>query len=70
MRVVGSWIHGFMRFWYAFIVGDDWTVAAAVAAGLVVTALLSHSGVAAWWVMPVVVVVAIGESLRRASHRR
>ncbi|HEV3234039.1 MAG TPA: hypothetical protein VG329_05785 [Candidatus Dormibacteraeota bacterium] len=70
LRVVGSGIRGFLRFWYAFIVGDDWTVAAAVVAGLLVTALLSLNGAPAWWVMPLVVIVAIGESLRRASHRR
>ncbi|MFY9614437.1 MAG: hypothetical protein WAT58_03470 [Candidatus Dormiibacterota bacterium] len=70
LRVLGSWIRGFLRFWYGFIVGDDWTVAAAVVAGLLVTALLKLNGVPAWWVMPLVVIVAIGESLRRASHRR
>jgi hypothetical protein len=72
-----SWLHragtlslrglvAFGRFWYGFIIGDDWTVAAAVAAALVVTWLLLHTaGVAAWWLPPLVAVAATGVSLRR-----
>ena len=33
MRVL-FWLVGFGRFWYHFIIGDDWTVAAALAVGL------------------------------------
>jgi len=44
----------FGKFWYGFIIGDDWTVAAAVAAALVVTWLLHTAGVAAWWLPPLV----------------
>ena len=61
-----SWVVAFGRFWYRFIVGDDWTVAAAVAAGLAATALLAARGVQAWWLVPVIVVVIVGVSLRRA----
>jgi len=39
---MGSVIIGFFRFWYAFIVGDDWTVAAGVIAALAMTSLLVH----------------------------
>jgi hypothetical protein len=65
---VWSWIVGFGRFWYGFIIGDDWTVAAAIAAGLVVTALLNASHVPAWWLVPAIVVIMVGVSLRRASR--
>lgn len=58
---------GFGRFWYHFIVGDDWTVAAVVAAGLVATALLRLAGLSAWWLMPVLVVAILGLSVRRMS---
>ena len=67
MKLIWSWLVGFARFWYRFIVGDDWTVAAAVAVALVITALLNAQSVPAWWVVPVIVVVIIGVSLRRAS---
>jgi len=63
-----SWLIGFGRFWYGFIIGDDWTVAAAILAGLIVTAILNSRGVAAWWLVPVIVVVMVGVSLRRASR--
>jgi hypothetical protein len=65
---VWGWIVGFGRFWYGFIIGDDWTVAAAIAAGLVLTALLNASHVPAWWLVPVIVVITVGVSLRRASR--
>jgi hypothetical protein len=67
MKLIWSWIAAFGRFWYRFIVGDDWTVAAAVAAGLLVTAFLTARGIPAWWLVPIVVVVMLGVSLRRAS---
>ncbi len=67
MKLIWSWAVAFGRFWYRFIVGDDWTVAAAVAFGLVITALLSARSVPAWWLVPIIVVAIVGVSLRRAS---
>ena len=49
----------FLLFWYDFVVGDDWRVAVAVVAGLVVTLVLASTGLPAWWVLPVAVVVAL-----------
>ena len=63
-----SWIVGFGRFWYHFIIGDDWTMAVAVAVGLVVTAILNARGILAWWLIPLIVIAMLGFSLRRASH--
>jgi uncharacterized membrane protein YciS (DUF1049 family) len=64
-----SWLVGFGRFWYRFIVGDDWTVAAAVFAGLAVTAVMHTVGVAAWWIVPAIVFVSVSVSLQRSRHR-
>ena len=64
-----SWIVAVAKFLYEFIVGDDWTVAAAVLIGLIVSAILKVNHVAAWWLIPVIVVVMLGVSLRRASTR-
>src|SRR5689334_1753094 len=58
----------FGKFWYGFIIGDDWTVAATVAAALVVTWLLHTAGVAAWWLPPLAAVAVVGASLRRTSR--
>jgi hypothetical protein len=67
VNLIWSWIVAFGRFWYRFIVGDDWTVAAAVAIGLVVTAFLNSRAIPAWWLLPLLVVVMVGVSLRRAG---
>ena len=70
MTAPWSWIVGFGRFWYHFIIGDDWTMAAAVAIGLILTAILNTNHVTAWWLVPVMVVGMLGISLRRASAPR
>jgi hypothetical protein len=62
------YLRGFGRFWWDFIVGDDWVVAAAVGLGLVLTGILTGLGVDAWWLMPVVVALALAGSLRRATR--
>jgi hypothetical protein len=62
------YLRAFGRFWWDFIVGDDWVVAAAVGLGLVLTGILTGLGVDAWWLMPVVVALALGGSLRRATR--
>ena len=68
MRNVLAWPLAFGRFWYRFIVGDDWTVAAAVAAGLVLTAVLDRHQIVAWWLIPLIVIVMIRISLQRRSR--
>ena len=58
----------FGLFWYDFIIGDDWHVAAIVVAGLAITALLVHvASVNAWWLLPLCVFAALGWSLHRAT---
>jgi len=66
-----SWIVAIGRFLYNFIVGDDWTMAAAVAIGLILSAVLNANHIVAWWLIPVIVVVMLGVTLRRAgrTHR-
>jgi hypothetical protein len=59
----------FGRFWWDFVVGDDWRVAAGIAVSLGVCALLAHADIPAWWLLPVAVVLALGESLRRATRQ-
>ncbi len=62
-------LRGFLRFWYGFVIGDDWTVAAAVAVGFAGTWLLLRADLAAWWLLPLVVVLITGVSLRRSLTR-
>ena len=62
------YLRSFGRFWWNFIVGDDWRVAAGVAVALGLTAVLTHAGVNAWWLLPVAVVLVLGLSVRRAAR--
>lgn len=68
MRQVLSWPLAFVRFWYRFIIGDDWTVAAAVAVGLALTAVLDRHHIAAWWLIPLIVIIVVRVSLQRRHH--
>ena len=56
------------RFWWDFVVGDDWRVAAGVVGALAAVALLAHWQIAAWWVVPGAVVGLLVLSLRRAAR--
>jgi hypothetical protein len=58
----------FARFWYEFVVGDDWRVAVGVAVALALSALLAHAGVAAWWLLPVSIVALLAFSVFRAAR--
>ena len=72
MARLWSWIIAIPRFLYNFIVGDDWTVAVAVFAGLIVTGILNANHIVAWWLMPIIAIVMTGISIRRhnAAVRR
>ncbi len=59
-------VAAFGRFWYDFIIGDDWLIAALIAVALVFLRLLWHA--APWWLLPLVVVAALGTSLWRAAR--
>jgi hypothetical protein len=58
----------FARFWWDFVVGDDWRVAVGVALAIVAVAVLHHEHVAAWWVLPLAVLIVLYLSLRRAAR--
>jgi hypothetical protein len=58
----------FARFWWEFIVGDDWRIAAGLAVALGLCALLVHEDLAAWWLLPLAVLGLLAESLRRATR--
>jgi hypothetical protein len=62
-------VRRFGRFWYDFVVGDDWRIAVAVVVGLAAIFGLERAGVSAWWVLPAVVVVVLPWSLWRARRR-
>jgi len=59
----------FAHFWWDFVVGDDWRVAVGVAVAVALSALLTHEGVDAWWLLPAAVALLLADSLRRAAAR-
>lgn len=59
----------FFRFWYSFLIGDDWLSAAGLLLALGATALLAHRAVSAWWLMPAAVALLLAWSLRRLMRR-
>jgi hypothetical protein len=64
-----TYLKRFLRFWYEFIVGDDWMIAAGVVMAVVLSAALAHRDLHAWWMMPMAVVVLLAASLWREAHR-
>jgi hypothetical protein len=64
------WLKAFVAFWIDFIVGDDWTVAAAIGVALLGTWGLQHAHVPAWWLLPTCAAAATGVSVRRAARRQ
>ena len=59
------WIKAIPVFLFKFVVGDDWTVAALIAVGLFLTWRLVEADIAAWWLLPLVVLAATVQSLYR-----
>jgi len=67
--IVLRWLRAFAEFWIDFVVGDDWTVAAAVLVGLLGSWGLVEAGVPAWWLLPVAALGSTAVSLRRTARR-
>jgi len=62
------WITQFVAFWYDFIIGDDWVVAVGVVVALALSAVLARSGIQAWWIMLIAVILLLSISLWRATR--
>jgi hypothetical protein len=58
----------FGRFWWEFVIGDDWVAAAGVAVAIALTAGLAHAAISAWWLLPAAVIAVLYTSLRRATR--
>ncbi len=58
------------RFLWDFVIGDDWRIALAVTAALVLTLVLSDDGLAAWWLLPLTVAIVLSVSVWAAARRQ
>ena len=63
-----KYVRAFLHFWWDFIVGDDWRVAAGIAVALGLTVLLVDQGVNAWWLIPAAVALVLAGSLARLTR--
>ena len=58
----------FGLFWYDFLVGDDWRVLIGAAIALGLTYALAHNGIAAWWVLPLLILGLLAASVSRVTR--
>jgi hypothetical protein len=59
-------IRDFGRFWWDFVVGDDWWIAAGVLLALGATYGLTRiGGLPAWWLLPLAAVAVLAHSVWR-----
>ena len=58
-------LRAFGRFWWDFVVGDDWRAALGVVLAIGATAALAAAGIDAWWLLPIAVALVLYISLRR-----
>jgi hypothetical protein len=63
-----SRLRSFGRFWWDFVVGDDWRVAVGIAVALAFTDVLTRRGADVWWLLPLAVALVLADSLRRATR--
>jgi hypothetical protein len=64
-------VRAFAAFWYDFIVGDDWRVAAGVVLALAATSGLSRATeLPVWWIVVAAVVILLPLSIRRVTKPR
>jgi len=61
-------LENFGRFWWDFIVGDDWLIAAAGVVLIALTAWLVSVGLNAWWVLVIGVPLALYATVKRAAR--
>jgi hypothetical protein len=69
MTKLAAGLRSFGVFWWDFIIGEDWRIAAGVIAALGATAALS-STIAVWWLLPIAVVLLLVLSLWRGTRSR
>jgi len=60
-----SRVRTFGRFWWVFVVGDDWRLALGGGCALGITGLLATTSVPAWWATPAIVIALLTGTLAR-----
>jgi hypothetical protein len=61
-------IAAFGRFWYDFIIGDDWRLALGVVIAITVVSVAAHHGADWWWLLPLAVAALLSLSVAHATR--
>ena len=64
------WVAQFGRFWYDFIIGDDWRIAVGVVVTIAAVFVAAHHGANWWWLLPLAVAGLLAGSVRLEMRRR
>jgi len=64
-----KYVRGFVRFWYDFIVGDDWRLAICVVVMVGAITLLAKKDFNWWWFLPLAVGALLAVSVTREMRR-
>ncbi|MCP9276460.1 hypothetical protein [Mycolicibacterium arenosum] len=63
-------LRSFAKFWYDFIIGDDWRVALSVGAAMAATYAVNQlTGATSWLIVTVTVLIALPASIYRVARR-
>jgi hypothetical protein len=65
-----KYVESFLRFWYDFIVGDDWRVAVGVVLAIAATFFAVDSGHNLWWLLPAAVGALLAMTVLSETMRR
>jgi len=65
MKLLGQ----FGKFWYDFLVGDDWRLAIGVVVAVAGVSFAAHHGVNAWWLLPAAVALVLAISVAHEVRR-
>jgi hypothetical protein len=65
-----SWLARFGKFWYDFIIGDDWRIAVGVVLTVTGAFVAAHHGFNIWWLLPLAVALLLAVSVTHELRRR
>ena len=65
-----NFLKKFGRFWYDFIIGDDWKLAIGAVLAITLVYAAAHHDVNVWWLLPLAVPTLLGVSLLHATRAR